>query len=99
MTDWSRATSPSGQRFVFADAGEGPPVVFLHGFPDTPHGWDRIAGAVAGHGYRTIRPWLRGYHPDTHVAGRSYDAVTIAHDPVELLDALGIENAVLVGHD
>jgi pimeloyl-ACP methyl ester carboxylesterase len=73
--------------------------VFLHGFPDTPHGWDRIATAVAAAGYRTIRPWLRGYHPDTLVAGRGYDAMTTAHDPVELLDALGVDRAVLVGHD
>jgi pimeloyl-ACP methyl ester carboxylesterase len=100
MTDnWTQATAPSGQRFVFAESGDGPPVVFLHGFPDTPHGWDRIAGSVAAAGFRTIRPWLRGYHPDTLVAGRGYDVLTTAHDPVVLLDALGIDRAVLVGHD
>ncbi|MDT4919293.1 MAG: hypothetical protein QOI15_195, partial [Pseudonocardiales bacterium] len=84
---------------VFAESGVGPAVVFLHGFPDTPHGWDHIAEAVSAAGYRTIRPWLRGYHPDTLVAGRGYDALTTAHDPVLLLDALGIDRAVLVGHD
>jgi pimeloyl-ACP methyl ester carboxylesterase len=99
MSDWSGATAPSGQRFVFAESGDGPLVVFLHGFPDTPHGWDRIATAVAAAGYRTIRPWLRGYHPDTLVAGRGYDPLTTAHDPVDLLDALGVDRAVLVGHD
>jgi pimeloyl-ACP methyl ester carboxylesterase len=99
MSDWSRATSPNGQPFVFAEAGDGPAVVFLHGFPDTPHSWDRIATVVASTGYRAVRPWLRGYHPQTQVAGRGYDALTIAQDPVELLDALGAENAVLVGHD
>ena len=99
MSDWSSATAPSGQRFVFAEAGDGPVVVFLHGFPDTPHAWDGIATQVAAAGYRTIRPWLRGYHPDTLVSGRGYDALTIAGDPVELLDALGVDTAVLVGHD
>ena len=99
MSDWSRATAASGQRFVFRESGEGPAVVFLHGFPDTPHGWDRIATAVAAAGYRTVRPWLRGYHPDTLVAGRGYDPVTTAYDPVELLDALDIDRATLVGHD
>lgn len=99
MSEWSDATASSGQRFVFRDSGEGPAVVFLHGFPDTPHGWDRIATAVAEAGHRTIRAWLRGYHPDTLVPGRGYDALTIARDPVELLDALGVDRAVLVGHD
>ena len=99
MADWSQATAPSGQRFVYAESGDGPLVVFLHGFPDTPHSWDRIASAVTAAGYRTVRPWLRGYHPDTIVAGRGYDALTIAGDPIELLDALGEERAVLVGHD
>jgi pimeloyl-ACP methyl ester carboxylesterase len=96
---WRTASAPSGQQFVFAESGDGPLIVFLHGFPDTPHSWDRIAAAVAGAGYRTVRPWLRGYHPDTLVPGRGYDALTIAADPVALLDALGVERAVLVGHD
>jgi pimeloyl-ACP methyl ester carboxylesterase len=99
MSDWSRAAASSGQRFVFRESGDGPVVVFLHGFPDTPHGWDRIAAAVAAAGYRTVQPWLRGYHPDTLVAGRGYDPMTTAHDPVELLEALGVDRAVLVGHD
>jgi pimeloyl-ACP methyl ester carboxylesterase len=96
---WSTATASSGQRFRYAESGDGPVVVFLHGFPDTPHSWQRIAAAIAGAGHRTVRPWLRGYHPDTVVAGRGYDALTIASDPVDLLDALGVDRAVLVGHD
>lgn len=99
MTGWTTATAPSGQRFVFRSSGDGPVVVMLHGFPDTPHGWDRIAAAVANAGYRAVRPWLRGYHPDTLVAGRRYDAATIGDDPAVLLDALGVPTAVLVGHD
>jgi pimeloyl-ACP methyl ester carboxylesterase len=98
MSGWSDARAPSGQRFVFRESGDGPAVVFLHGFPDTPRGWDRIATAVAAASYRTIRPWLRGYRPDTLVAGRGYDPMTTAHDPVELLDALDVDRAVRVGH-
>ena len=78
---------------------EGPLVVLLHGFPDTPHGWERIAAGLADAGYRATRPWLRGYHPDTIVEGRPYDAVTIAFDPIAFLDALGERDAILVGHD
>lgn len=98
MGEWSTAAA-GGQRFVFRDSGSGPAVVLLHGYPDTPHGWDRIAESLSAAGFRAIRPWLRGYHPDTLVAERKYDALTIARDPVVLLDALGVDEAVLVGHD
>ena len=97
--EWSRATTQDGQTFVFADAGEGPLVVLLHGFPDTPHGWGPAAKALADAGYRVVRPWLRGYRPETIVAGRAYDPVTIGLDPIGLLDALDEREAYLVGHD
>ena len=100
MTDeWSKATTQDGQTFVFADAGDGPLVVLLHGFPDTPHGWGPAAKALADAGYRVVRPWLRGYRPETIVAGRAYDPVTIGSDPIALLDALDEREAYLVGHD
>ena len=96
---WSRAATDDGQRFVFAESGEGLPVVLLHGFPDTPYGWDRIAGALADEGYRALRPWLRGYKPETVVEGRPYDLPTIGSDPIRFLDALGEREAIVVGHD
>jgi pimeloyl-ACP methyl ester carboxylesterase len=99
MTAWSRATAEDGQTFVFADEGAGPLVVLIHGFPDTPHGWGPTAGALVDAGYRVVRPWLRGYHPDTVVEGRPYDVLTISSDPVRLLDAIGERQAILVGHD
>jgi pimeloyl-ACP methyl ester carboxylesterase len=100
MTEkWSKIAADDGQGFVFAEAGEGPLIILLHGFPDTPHGWERIAAGLADAGYRTVRPWLRGYHPDTIVEGRPYDPVTIGSDPITFLDALGERDAILVGHD
>ena len=96
---WSRATTEDGGRFVFAESGQGPLVLLIHGFPDTPLGWERIAGAVAEAGYRAVRPWLRGYQPETIVEGRPYDLVTLGSDPVGLLDALGEREAIIVGHD
>ena len=69
-------------------AGEGPDVVLLHGFPDTPHSWSGIEAALVGAGWRVTVPWLRGYHPDTIVAGRRYDPETLGHDGLELLDAI-----------
>jgi pimeloyl-ACP methyl ester carboxylesterase len=83
----------------YADSGEGRPVVLIHGFPDTPHSYAGIARSLNAAGYRTIVPYLRGYHPDTLVPGRSYDSSSIAEDAVGLLDALALPSAVLVGHD
>ncbi|HEY3021639.1 MAG TPA: alpha/beta hydrolase [Solirubrobacteraceae bacterium] len=88
-----------GQQFVFEDSGSGPLVVLFHGFPDTPNGWAPTAQALNAAGYRTVVPYLRGYHPDTIVAGRRYGAAEIGEDAIRLLDALGAERAVLVGHD
>jgi len=100
MTEkWSKIAAADGQGFVFAEAGEGPLIILLHGFPDTPQGWERIAAGLADAGYRAVRPWLRGYHPDTIVEGRPYDPVTIGSDPITFLDALGERDAILVGHD
>jgi pimeloyl-ACP methyl ester carboxylesterase len=97
--EWSTIEGDDGQTFVFAEVGEGPLVVLIHGFPDTPHGWERIAAGLAGAGYRVVSPWLRGYRPETIVEGRPYDLVTIGSDPINFLDALGEREAILVGHD
>lgn len=87
------------QTWRYHDAGSGPAVVLFHGFPDTPQSWEGVASALHEAGYRTIVPYLRGYHPDTIVPGRPYDAFTLAEDVVGLLDALEIGSATLVGHD
>jgi pimeloyl-ACP methyl ester carboxylesterase len=94
-----RRASAHGQTFVYRDSGEGPLVVLLHGFPDTPGGWAQTAAALNAAGYRTVVPYLRGYHPETIVQGRSYGREQIAEDAIRLLDALGDQNAVIVGHD
>ena len=87
------------QTWRYHDAGRGHPVVVFHGFPDTPHSYAGIAQALNQAGYRTILPYLRGYHPDTIVPGRRYDARSLAEDVIGLLDALRLQSAALVGHD
>jgi pimeloyl-ACP methyl ester carboxylesterase len=91
--------SSDGQSFVFTDSGDGPLVVLLHGFPDTPEGWSPTRDALNRAGYRTIVPYLRGYHPETLVPGRGYSGPEIGEDAVRLLDAIGVDHAILVGHD
>ncbi len=94
-----QSRSAHGETFRVCDSGEGPPVVLFHGFPDTPMGWEDTRGALNAAGFRTIVPYLRGYHPETILAGRSYGGREIGEDAIWLLDALELERAVLVGHD
>jgi len=94
-----RTISGEDQNHVVSQAGEGPDVVLLHGFPDTPPSWAELETALVAAGWRVTVPWLRGYHPDTIVAGRPYDAETLGRDALALLDAIDAREAVLVGHD
>jgi pimeloyl-ACP methyl ester carboxylesterase len=95
----TKTASAGAQRFVYRDTGDGALVLLFHGFPDTPHGWAGTQAALNDAGYRTVVPYLRGYHPDTIVPERSYGGREIAEDALRLLDAIGAEQAVLVGHD
>ena len=95
----TKSASAHGQRFVYTDSGEGPLVVLFHGFPDTPNGWADTRETLNGAGYRTVVPYLRGYHPETIVPDRGYGPDEIAEDAVRLLDAIDADQAVLVGHD
>jgi pimeloyl-ACP methyl ester carboxylesterase len=91
--------SGGGQQYLASTAGEGPDLVLLHGFPDTPYSWDEIEQVLVGAGWRVTVPWLRGYRQETIVAGRGYDPETLGRDVLGLLDAVGASSAVLVGHD
>ena len=82
------------------EEGEGPAVLFVHGFPDTSYTWRRQMKAVAAAGYRAIAPDMRGYGRSSAPADLNlYTPFQTAGDLVGLLDALKIPSAVLVGHD
>jgi pimeloyl-ACP methyl ester carboxylesterase len=87
------------QPFVVSQQGQGPDIVLVHGFPDTPHSYATLQGELVKAGWRVTVPWLRGYHPATIVPGRPYDFETIGRDGLALLDAIGAQQAVVVGHD
>jgi pimeloyl-ACP methyl ester carboxylesterase len=97
--DFNTIVGSDGQRFVVSQRGDGPDVVLLHGFPDTPYAWAELEPALVEAGWRVTVPWLRGYHPDTIVPGRAYDPETLGRDCLGLLDAIGAPRAVIVGHD
>jgi pimeloyl-ACP methyl ester carboxylesterase len=82
------------------EQGEGPVVLFCHGFPDTAYTWRGQMRAVASAGYRAIAPDMRGYGRSSAPADASlYTPLQTAGDLVGLLDALKMPSAVIVGHD
>jgi pimeloyl-ACP methyl ester carboxylesterase len=82
------------------DAGDGIPVMLLHGWPDTGDLWDRQSRTLVAAGYRTIVPDLRGFGASDQPAEVSaYAAEAQVGDVVGVLDALGVDRAHLVGHD
>ena len=87
----------NGIRMHYALAGEGPPVVLLHGFPETWFAWRKQIPVLAER-YSLIVPDLRGYG-DTAKPDGGYDKRTMATDIRELMRHLGHDRAALVGHD
>jgi pimeloyl-ACP methyl ester carboxylesterase len=80
-----------------AEAGEGPPVLLLHGWPQHWYAWRKVAPQLASD-HRVICPDLRGFGWSDAPAG-AYDKRTLAADVLALLDALEIERVDLVAHD
>ncbi|AYF78965.1 alpha/beta hydrolase [Nocardia yunnanensis] len=83
-----------------ADAGEGYPVVFCHGFPHTWFVWHHQLDALAAAGYRALAPDLRGYgRTDAPADPAAYTNEAVIGDLMALLDDIGADKAVFVGLD
>lgn len=78
---------------------QGALVMLVHGFPDTPHGWDAVAKGLVAAGYRVLRPWLRGYTPSSVHPDADYDAYAASQDLLAWQRELGGQAMHLVGHD
>ena len=92
--------STNGVDLHVAEAGEGPALVLAHGFPELAYSWRHQLPALAAAGYRAIAPDQRGYGRSSRPeAVEAYDIEHLTGDLVGLLDALGLERAVFVGHD
>jgi len=85
---------------VMAGPQSGPPVVLLHGFPETWRCWIRQLPALVNAGCRVIIPDQRGYNLSDKPKGiKNYRISTLVDDIVGLIDALEYEKVNLVGHD
>jgi pimeloyl-ACP methyl ester carboxylesterase len=93
-----RDISANGIRLHAAEAGRGPLVLLLHGFPQFWWAWRAQLTAVADAGFRVVAPDLRGYGASDKPP-RGYDLPTLSADIAALVKALGERDAVVVGHD
>jgi pimeloyl-ACP methyl ester carboxylesterase len=96
--DEIRQVEANGLRFAYLEDGRGPLVLLLHGFPDTARSWDHARPRIAAKGYRVVSPWMRGYAP-TAIPDRDTDTETLGRDALALIEALGEQSAIVVGHD
>jgi pimeloyl-ACP methyl ester carboxylesterase len=87
-------------RLHYVEAGEGPLVVLLHGFPEFWYGWRLQIQPLAAAGFHVVAPDMRGYNLSSHPdAVAAYDSDTLADDVRGLIHERGAESALLVGHD
>src|SRR5215831_9429303 len=83
-----------------AEAGEGPLVILLHGFPESWYSWRHQLTALAAAGYHAVAPDQRGYcQTDAPADPGQYTMLHLTGDVIALMDALGEERAVVAGHD
>ncbi|MFE0258359.1 alpha/beta fold hydrolase [Streptomyces sp. NPDC059010] len=81
------------------EAGSGPLVLCLHGFPDHAASWTGLLNRLAREGYWAVAPALRGYWPGGAAPDGSYRPFSTGQDALALIEALGREQADLIGHD
>src|ERR1700727_3342028 len=78
------------------------PVVLAHGFPYDVHAYDEVAPRLANAGARVIAPYLRGFGPTRFLSRdtmRNGQQAALGRDLIDLLDALGVQSAILAGYD
>jgi pimeloyl-ACP methyl ester carboxylesterase len=95
-----------GIRLHYVEAGEGPLVVLLHGFPEFWYSWRHQIPALARAGYHVVAPDMRGYNLSDKPQGwRAYDTGLLADDIAGLVRSFGTrtgtseQSAYVVGHD
>jgi len=99
MTLSHHRISVNGVELHYVEAGHGPLIVLLHGFPEFWYSWRNQIPALAGAGFRVVAPDLRGYNESSkppHVD--DYRLTAVATDIAALIEQLD-QPCVLVGHD
>jgi len=95
-----RTVESNGIKMHIAEDGDGPLVVFCHGFPELWYSWRHQLKALAEAEYHVVAPDQRGYgQTDRPEAIEDYNILQLSGDIIGLVDALGETGAVIVGHD
>ena len=95
-----RFIDTNGIRMHIAEAGEGPLVLLCHGFPESWYSYRHQLDALAAAGYHAVAPDQRGYgQTDAPEDVHAYTLLHLAGDLVGLVEALGGERCIVVGHD
>lgn len=92
-----RDVSANGARFHVVEAGQGPMVILLHGFPTFWWTWRHALPVLAEAGYRAVAMDLRGYAGSDHTP-HGYDPLTLSRDVAGVIRSLGEPHARVVGH-
>lgn len=96
----SHVVDVAGTRIHCVEAGEGPLVLLVHGFPESWYSWRHQIPALAAAGYRVVAIDVRGYGRSSKpLAVEDYRMVRLVADNVGLVSALGAETATIIGHD
>lgn len=84
----------------FVEAGKGPLVVLCHGFPELAYSWRHQMPALANAGYHVVAPDQRGYGQTSKPADiAAYNIMELSDDLLGLIDVMGAQRAMIVGHD
>ena len=94
-----RTVNANGLEFPVLEAGTGPLVLCFHGFPDHAQSWIPMLDRLAREGYWAVAPAMRGYWPGGAAPDGSYRGSATGSDVVALIEALGRDQADLIGHD
>ncbi|MFV0534042.1 MAG: alpha/beta fold hydrolase [Cumulibacter sp.] len=100
ITERSYSSARHTTAYLQAGPQDGPLLVFCHGWPELSYSWRHVLPVFAGLGFHVVAPDMRGYgdssvHPNT----ADYTQREIVADMIELLDHLGAQRAVWIGHD
>lgn len=86
--------------YCYLEAGQGPMVILIHGYPDNAYTWEHQIRFLTQAGYRVIAPFTRGYAPTKIKHGAFFDRATLAIDMVGFIDKLNQgEPVYLIGQD
>jgi pimeloyl-ACP methyl ester carboxylesterase len=97
--DNTKTIKINGLSFSYIEAGSGPLVLALHGFPELPTTFRHQISLLSKMGYRVIAPFMRGYAPTEAPEDASYESSALVQDVLALIDAFSQEPVILLGHD